>query len=129
MFSAQRPAKTDWRQDYLIEYYGAGEAESTNSSLASYSSLNQLLEPPDLDQFLPAAATPNYLALRTPQYTYVEYQDGFRELYDIKQDPYELNNIASTADPNLLTQCSAWLKALASCSGSACRAADLNGIH
>ena len=129
LFSAQRPAQTDWRQGYLIEYYGAGEAESANSSLASYNSLNQLLEPPDLDQFLSAAATPNYLALRTPQYTYVEYQDGFQELYDLKQDPYELNNIASTADPNLLTQFSAWLKSLASCSGSSCRTADLNGIH
>ena len=129
LFSAQRPAQSDWRQGYLIEYYGAGSAESANSSLASYNSLNQLLEPPDLDQFLPAAATPNYLALRTPQYTYVEYQDGFHELYDLKQDPYELNNIASTADPNLLTQFSAWLKALASCSGSSCRTADLNGIH
>ena len=110
LFSAQRPAQTDWRQGYLIEYYGAGEAESANSSLASYNSLDHLLEPPDLDQFLSVAATPNYLALRTPQYTYVEYQDGFRELYDLKQDPYELNNIASTASPNLLAQFSGWLE-------------------
>jgi hypothetical protein len=50
---------------------------------------------------LPVAATPDYLALRTPQYTYVEYQGGFHELYDLKQDPYELNNIASIADSSL----------------------------
>ena len=129
LFDARRPPSSDWRQGYLIEYYGAGEAESANNSLASYIHLDPLLEPPDLDQVLPVAATPNYLALRTPQYTYVEYQDGFRELYDLKQDPYELNNIASTADPNLIAQLSAWLKTLASCLGSSCRTADLNGIH
>ncbi|MGA7193141.1 MAG: sulfatase [Anaerolineales bacterium] len=130
LFSAQRPAESNWRQGYLIEYYGSGEEResSLSSNLATYSN-DGLLEPPDLDQFLPVAAMPNYLALRTPQYTYVEYQDGFRELYDLKQDPYELNNIASTTDPNLLAQFSAWLKALASCSASACRTADLNGIH
>jgi len=129
LFSAQRPPQSDWRQGYLIEYYGAGEGEGANSSLASYNSLDQLLEPPDLDRFLPVAATPDYLALRTPQYTYVEYQGGFHELYDLKQDPYELNNIASIADSNLLAQLSGWLKALASCSSSSCRTADLNGIH
>jgi len=129
LFSAQRPPASQWRQGYLIEYYGAGEAESFINSLVSYRAPDPLLEPPDLDQFLPVAATPNYLALRTSQVTYVEYQDGFRELYDLKQDPYELNNIASTADPNLIAQLSAWLKALASCSSSSCRTADLNGLH
>ncbi|HUH98547.1 MAG TPA: sulfatase [Anaerolineales bacterium] len=129
LLRAQRPPPSDWRQGYLIEYYGAGEGESANSSRAAYNNLDPLLEPPDLDQFLPVAATPNYLALRTPGYTYVEYQGGFRELYDLKQDPYELNNIASTADSNLLSQLSAWLKSLAACSGPSCRTADLNGIH
>ncbi|HEY9151941.1 MAG TPA: sulfatase, partial [Anaerolineales bacterium] len=129
LFSAQRPPPSDWRQGYLIEYYGAGEAEGAITSKVAYNNLDPLLEPPDLDQFLPVAAIPDYLALRTPQYTYVEYQGGFRELYDLKQDPYELNNIASTADPNLLAQLSAWLKALASCSAASCRTADLNGIH
>jgi N-acetylglucosamine-6-sulfatase len=129
LLSAQRPPQSDWRQGYLVEYFGAGEEEAANNSLAAYGNLNPLLEPPDLDQFLPVAATPNYLALRTPQYTYVEYQSGFRELYDLKQDPYELNNIFPTADPNLLAQLSAWLKALANCSAASCRTADLGGIH
>jgi N-acetylglucosamine-6-sulfatase len=129
LLSAQRPPESDWRQGYLIEYYGAGEAESASRSLASYINLDPLLEPPDPDLFLPVAAMPNYLALRTPQYTYIEYQEGFRELYDLKQDPYELNNIAPTVDSNFISQLSAWLKALASCSASSCRTADLNGIH
>ena len=33
--------------------------------------------------------------LRTAQYAYVEYPDGFRELYDIRTDPFELVNLAS----------------------------------
>ena len=88
-----------------------------------------MLEPPDLDQFLPGGPTPNFLTLRTPQYMYTEHADGFKELYDLHSDPYEMNNIAKTADPNLLQQLSVWLKALANCSGAGCRTADLNGIH
>ena len=38
-------------------------------------------------------------ALRTRHETYVEYADGFRELYDLRTDPYQLQNIYATADP------------------------------
>ncbi len=31
-----------------------------------------------------------------------QYETGAKELYEIKQDPYQLNNLASTADPTLL---------------------------
>jgi arylsulfatase A-like enzyme len=39
----------------------------------------------------------SYEAMRTPNYLYVEYRDGERELYDLRSDPDELFNLA----PNL----------------------------
>ena len=39
-----------------------------------------------------AAPPENYLGVRAGPYMYVEYQTGDRELYDLKKDPYELNN-------------------------------------
>ena len=38
----------------------------------------------------------NYSAIRTGNYKYIEYADGGRELYDLKADPYELNNKVHT---------------------------------
>ena len=34
----------------------------------------------------------SYTALRTPNITYVEYENGDREFYDRRTDPAELNN-------------------------------------
>lgn len=67
---------------------------------------------------------PQYKAIRTIDYTYVEYVTGEKELYDLHKDPAELQNIASTADPNLLKQLSSQLAALANCKAAICRAAD-----
>ena len=36
-------------------------------------------------------------AIRTPRYTYAEYGQGERELYDLKNDPYELQNLDGRA--------------------------------
>jgi aminopeptidase C len=54
----------------------------------------------------------------------VEYQDGFIELYDLIADPYEMENIAATADQAILERLSAWLKALSTCTGGQCRELD-----
>jgi hypothetical protein len=39
-------------------------------------------------------------------------------------DPYELNNIASSASPTLLAQLHTQLGALQNCAGAACRTAE-----
>jgi N-acetylglucosamine-6-sulfatase len=39
-----------------------------------------------------------YAAVRTRDYVYVEYADGERELYDLRRDPFEKQNVAS--DPS-----------------------------
>jgi arylsulfatase A-like enzyme len=37
---------------------------------------------------------PEFYAVRTADWKYVEYSTGERELYDLQNDPYELKNIA-----------------------------------
>ena len=125
-------AAADWRQAYLIEYYGSDP--DAESFLASDLPIglgipDQLLEPPDLDQTVQITPAPKFLALRTSRYVYVEYAGGFRELYDLIEDPYELANLAADADPALLEKLSGWLKDLASCSGTGCRAVEDRGLH
>ncbi|MEV5743268.1 sulfatase [Microbispora rosea] len=67
---------------------------------------------------------PTYAMLRTGRYAYVEYETGERQLYDLRDDPAELHNIAATADPFLTLALSARLALLRACSGPACRVAD-----
>jgi arylsulfatase A-like enzyme len=40
---------------------------------------------------------PEFDAVRTSEWKYIEYSTGERELYDLKNDPYELENLASDA--------------------------------
>ncbi len=129
LWSADRPPETDWRQGYLLEYYGAGDSSGSAFNLVGLTPPNLLLEPPDPDQLVGRLPPGGFYAIRTLRYTYVEYENGFHELYDRSQDPYELNNIASTADPALLSQFSAWLKTLVSCSAASCRSAEQTSIH
>jgi hypothetical protein len=35
--------------------------------------------------------------VRKARYKYIEYTDGFRELYDLQTDPFELQNVAGRA--------------------------------
>jgi N-acetylglucosamine-6-sulfatase len=37
---------------------------------------------------------PSYCGVRTTRYTYVRYDDGFQEVYDLRADPWELTNVA-----------------------------------
>jgi arylsulfatase A-like enzyme len=69
-------------------------------------------------------APPQYTSLRTPQWLFVVYRDGERELYDLAADPYETNNIIATADTGLVASLYSQLQALRVCSGDTCRTAD-----
>jgi N-acetylglucosamine-6-sulfatase len=71
-----------------------------------------------------AKDVPPYRALRTAEAVYVEYDSGERELYDLRVDPYELDNLANNADPTLITRFSTRLAELARCAGDTCRVAE-----
>src|SRR5215203_7056264 len=66
---------------------------------------------------------PSTLGIRTSDgRKYIEYGDGFKELYDLKRDPYELNNSynANPAPADLASR----LQKLKSCAGNNCRTAE-----
>lgn len=63
-----RGASPAWRTDFLAEYLGATQYED--------------------------GGPPPFRALRTTRWLYVEYLNGWRELYDLRRDPYELRNAA-----------------------------------
>ncbi len=102
----------DWRAGFLIERGDPSE---------EYPSLPAATPSGDLSEF---KVPPAFFALRTADYAYVEYSTGEIELYDPRADPYQLQNLAATADPSLLEFLHAWLEALKQCASDSCRVAE-----
>ncbi|MFN4218531.1 MAG: sulfatase [Candidatus Bipolaricaulia bacterium] len=111
------PAPDTWRQGFLIEHW-------TNQSQAvSASAPDGIWEPQDpmeLEQ-TQQLVIPQFAAIRTKDYLYVEYATGERELYDLKNDPYQLESLHAQADPALIGSLSERLAKLKTCSGASCR--------
>ena len=63
----------------------------------------------------------SFRAMRTADWTYVEYATGECELYDLAADPHQMANMAAIADPALLAQLSKRTAELANCAGQNCR--------
>jgi N-acetylglucosamine-6-sulfatase len=61
---------------------------------------------------------------RTETHKYVEHDTGKKELYDLQNDPYEMESLHESADPALVEDLNAKLEALKSCSGEGCREAE-----
>jgi len=66
-----KDANTSWREDVLLEHWPTEEGVG--------------------------AMIPEYYAVRTHEWKYVEYVTGEKELYDLVNDPYELKNVAGKA--------------------------------
>ncbi len=65
---------------------------------------------------------PGFDAIRTQRYIYVENRGEDPELYDLKQDPFELQNIVShPAYSSLRVALAARLHRLEHCAGRGCR--------
>jgi len=65
---------------------------------------------------------PSYEAIRTPRWLWVEYRNGARELYDMEDDPLQLESLHG--DPSLAgvrTELSRRLAGLRKCAGVSCR--------
>jgi arylsulfatase A-like enzyme len=65
---------------------------------------------------------PNYDAVRTSRWLYVEYANGERELYDVRLDPDQLVNLAGLGHVSVESTLRRRLDALRSCRGRTCRA-------
>jgi arylsulfatase A-like enzyme len=63
----------------------------------------------------------NALAIRTERYTYIAYNNGAREMYDLAADPDQLQSIELTADKALIEALAARLTELRACQGRQCR--------
>jgi hypothetical protein len=62
--------------------------------------------------------------MRTKDYLYVQYSNGEIEFYDLRRDPYELNNIAGQLSYSQLAQLFFELQALRHCQARGCWAAS-----
>jgi arylsulfatase A-like enzyme len=98
------PTPPEWAPAVLVEHKGPNTA------------------PGDPDrQVGRAGMAPSYNAIRTSDGLYVEYVTGDREYYDLRNDPYELDNIAGTLPAAELARLHATLHALVTCKGADCQ--------
>lgn len=130
LLGARPPALNQWRRAFAIEN-GPDKVENDVTTTASPVTDLGEVEPPDEDgsenaPFAPEATLgiPNLRGVRLQLLSYVEYSTGEVELYNLEADPYQLQNLAATADPQLLKQLSARVRALATCKAAGCRNAE-----
>jgi N-acetylglucosamine-6-sulfatase len=68
-------------------------------------------------------------AIRTEDWTYVQYGDGEQELYNNKMDPYQLDSLIDSADPWFVELLATRLAELMNCAGNDCREIENRSIH
>jgi N-acetylglucosamine-6-sulfatase len=61
------------------------------------------------------------IAIRTRRYTYIAYDNGERELYDLERDPYQLKSIEPTADEAVIDALATHLTLFKACRAQECR--------
>jgi len=113
------PIPQDWRTGFLLEIYN-GDDPNVDSvmNLPFLFSSSAWIQPL-------AQKQRTLFGIRAEKYMYAEYSDGFRELYDLSADPYELQNLAAAAaDPAVLEELSNWLADFKTCGGASCRQID-----
>lgn len=105
------PPLEKWRHAVFIEHVPGREPHM--------SVFERILFTPKQAAYLNA-----YKALRSNDYVYVEYSSGERELYDLRNDPDQLHNIAAKLNSQDIDKLSSRLRELGSCNGPGCRAAE-----
>jgi N-acetylglucosamine-6-sulfatase len=67
---------------------------------------------------------PTYKALRTRGFSWIQYVNGERELYDLRKDPYQQNSRNPSKNKSLVRGLNHRLDKLATCKGAGCRKAE-----
>jgi N-acetylglucosamine-6-sulfatase len=98
LLQGQKPS--GWRNDFLIEHWAP--------------------QGPSLEDDT-SAAIPDYAGVRTERYVYVEYITGETELYDLSNDPFQLQSLHATASNSVVSPLRTRLNALRNCVGEGCR--------
>ncbi|WP_199514710.1 sulfatase-like hydrolase/transferase [Nucisporomicrobium flavum] len=123
---ASVPADVDGRS-FVPLLAGAGPVPWRKAALVEHHHPDPDPRDPDSPSRL-SGNPPDYAALRTATYTYVEYADGGREFYNRASDPYQLRNVAGRLSPARAAALHAALKGLTTChGGAACQVADRAG--
>jgi arylsulfatase A-like enzyme len=133
LLDAQPTPSQDWRQAFVVE--AIAERGGSRPPFINESRVAPLLTGDPLPKYWrrTSAATaelnegwgrPWLKALRTKNYLYVDYKSGEHEMYDLREDPYQLHNIYSTASPELRARLEGQLDALRQCKGAQCRVAE-----
>jgi N-acetylglucosamine-6-sulfatase len=99
LWRGERPA--GWRREILVEHHGR-VVGAGNPDLPERGSGNP----------------PSYEAIRTEHSLYVEYVTGEREYYDLRRDPFELDNIAGRLPPRVLRRLHRVLARIERCHGA-----------
>lgn len=70
---------------------------------------------------------PYFEGVRTHNWSYTEYRGGEKELYNLKRDSQQLNNIYDSASPGTTDYLQTRLDSLRGCSGEECHEAEKTG--
>ncbi|MBI2567421.1 MAG: sulfatase [Candidatus Schekmanbacteria bacterium] len=118
----RRPVTRPWRHDFLIEYKVSGALNGIGNEI-----------PDALWYLVIATDIPGYQALRSEGFTYIEWKNDLAqdwrteyELYDLRKDPYQLNNLLSTpagwlANAGRVELMQSRMQELTRCAGETCQ--------
>jgi N-acetylglucosamine-6-sulfatase len=106
-----------WREAYLIEHYISKSESYEDYAKEDLPEKESLLDTENLQDS--GAYRPAFKGLRTNDSLYVEYNTGERELYDLIKDPYQIENLADSAEKGYIEEFSMWLNRVSSARGKA----------
>ena len=119
LLSDHPPPAADWRHAFLVE---EGTEVGWDAPLSGDPTPEEGQRAVRRDW-----GRPKLEAVRTDDYLFVEYATGEREYYNLKTDPYELDNRYESTDPDLIHRAEERLGALRGCAGATCRTTEGGG--
>src|SRR5262249_36311676 len=96
------PAKRDWRQGVPL---GTGTPRAPPPGVPGGGAK------PYTAQTRGQVYLPEFTGVRSDRYLYLQYVTGERELYDLRDDPFQLHNLAG-GKPDIVGRMAAWLSAI-----------------